>query len=118
MTVVHVIIVRIAVNIILQDLSRWKVRLNPQPSNHSCSLVVIEGILRANLYLMASLVTGQIVACELFTPMAKAAERAIHSNGYSQAIKVLPKRSDEIMIGKSLNIFLETSIFPKVSVIF
>lgn len=43
---------------------------------------------------------GRVTACELFAPMAKAAKAAIKSNGYSDAVKVLVKRSDEIAVGK------------------
>ena len=50
--------------------------------------------------ILKSFAAGQVVACELFAPMAKAARRAIASNGYREAITVLTKRSDEIVMGE------------------
>lgn len=41
-----------------------------------------------------------VTACESFTPMANCAERIIADNGFSKNIKIIPKRSTEITIGK------------------
>ncbi len=42
---------------------------------------------------------GGVVACEVFPPMVQAARQAIAANGYSEGIKVVGKRSDELTVG-------------------
>lgn len=42
-----------------------------------------------------------VTACESFKPMANCAANIIKNNGFSQNIKIIPKRSTEIIVGDS-----------------
>lgn len=44
---------------------------------------------------------GQVVACEVFPPMASLAQRVVDANGFLQRIEVISKRSDELKVAPS-----------------
>jgi len=44
---------------------------------------------------------GHVTACELFPPMAAAAKRAVHANGCSDTVKVVAKRSSDLVMGET-----------------
>ncbi|XP_060073824.1 protein arginine N-methyltransferase 7-like [Ylistrum balloti] len=48
----------------------------------------------------ASLGADQVTACEAFSPMADCARKVIQQNGFADKIKLIPKRSTEIVVGK------------------
>eukprot|EP00798_Chlamydomonas_sp_ICE-L_P007497 gene7498-643_t len=45
----------------------------------------------------------QVTACDVFPPMARLGERLIEHNGYSDTVKVVLKRSDELVVEGSLS---------------
>ncbi|XP_033755717.1 LOW QUALITY PROTEIN: protein arginine N-methyltransferase 7-like [Pecten maximus] len=48
----------------------------------------------------ATLGADQVTACEAFSPMAECAKKGILQNGFADKIKLIPKRSTEILVGK------------------
>ncbi|XP_052815525.1 protein arginine N-methyltransferase 7-like isoform X2 [Mya arenaria] len=50
----------------------------------------------------ASLGADSVHACEAFTPMADCAKKIIAENGFAAQIKVIPKRSTDLVIGEDL----------------
>ncbi|OWF48041.1 Protein arginine N-methyltransferase 7 [Mizuhopecten yessoensis] len=48
----------------------------------------------------ATLGADQVTACEAFSPMAECARKGIQQNGFADKIKLIPKRSTEIVVGK------------------
>eukprot|EP00850_Spirogloea_muscicola_P007910 SM000041S15469 [mRNA] locus=s41:273754:279365:- [translate_table: standard] len=47
-------------------------------------------------------VSDSVTTCEAFLPMAKLARRVVTANGMSDSIRVLCKRSDELVVGSDL----------------
>ncbi|XP_056630627.1 protein arginine N-methyltransferase 7 [Diorhabda sublineata] len=55
-----------------------------------------------------------VIACEAFKPMSECAKKIIVSNGYADKIKIIPKRSTDIIVGedmKELCNILVTEVF-------
>ncbi|XP_069113948.1 protein arginine N-methyltransferase 7-like [Argopecten irradians] len=48
----------------------------------------------------ATLGADQVTACEAFSPMAECARKVIQQNGFADKIKLIPKRSTEIVVGE------------------